>query len=132
MSYLRDGLFIAGVICTLMMNLSCVSSRGDRMPDVDVVVWNNTKNKLSNAVVAFSGFQSLGGPYRPGTKKTDSSIPVALPDEITVVWVAEGQKEMRVVVDLTNIHPRTFTGKLFFIIQEDGSVLCEGVAFDDY
>lgn len=132
MSYLRNSLSITVIIYALIMNMSCVSTERNKMPDVDIVVWNNTNSRLSNAYVTFSGFRSIGGPYKPGFKKTDSSIPVPLVDQVTVVWVSSDKKERRLDVDLQRIDPKKFSGKLFFIIQEDESVYYEGMSFDDF
>ncbi|MFT5240367.1 MAG: hypothetical protein ACI9OU_002226 [Candidatus Promineifilaceae bacterium] len=132
MIYLKNSFFVTVITCALITNVSCVSIERNKVPDVDIVVWNKTKHRLSNAYVTFSGYQSIGGPYKPGIKKTDSSIPVPLVDKVRVVWVSSDKEERWADVDLKTIDPEKFSGKLFFILLEDGSVYCEGMSFDDF
>ncbi len=117
---------------TILLTVASALLTGCATRAYDVAIINATKNRISNASVNYGAFKSEGGLMDPGSISHNLDLRMPIPEKAAVVWMTLDNKQHEQIVEVSRVVPKSFTGKLFFKIKEDGTVDVIPIPEDDY
>ena len=90
--------------------------------DYGVAIRNATASHIRDAHVSFGDFRSVGGGIQPGLWVVHLDVGKPIPETAVVEWRSSTGEQHRKTVDVRDVVPPGFDGKIFFDIMPDGTV----------